>query len=849
MNSTGTTTPSSWVKRYFAFLLKHQKTINGAVIVATVVSLFFASKLALKTSFSELLPEKLHSVHALLGASERLGGTGTLVIGVESPSFEANKKFVEALAPKLQPLVGKKLRYMEYRYTDVRAFAQKYALHYLTLEQLEKLSSNLSTEIEKQKDKAVGGFLGLGDDDEKSAAEKKSTAEDSDPLASVDPTLAKFMTYKDAYLSANKGKILAISLRPLGSSLDVGQSKELMSEVKKAIDEVGTKTFHPKMRVEFVGNVSQAVEEFETIKSDILDTALMLTGLILGILFVYFWSIKVILFLLSNLILAVIWTFCVTDLAIGYLNTQTAFLGSLVVGTGINYGIIFISRYLELRRSGKSLEDSILGAVEGTLLPTFIASSTTAVSFVSLFYASNKGFSQFGFIGGIGVLFCWATAFSLLPIWFYAYEKAFPNSKLPVNPLARRLAHVGHGIGNSIVRHSSIYLGFLVIITLASIPGVIKLFADPLERNFDNLRNKSMVSKDTLDYRDRVGQVFATSWTPSLVLVDNEAEARQICPSVKARKDSIDPKENVIASCLGLYDLVPKPNPEANRQKKLFSEIRTKFGNRLLKFTDHADMIEQLRTKMSDSPPLESELPQQITQRYTELNGKVGLFAIVNPDDAKPLNDARNLLAFTKGLTDVPLLGTTKTFTAAGDSFVLADLLRNIEDEGPKVALIAFIGTVLIAMFLSGGLRAGLLMALCLSLATLWMMGLQGYWGLKYNFFNFIALPLTFGIGVDYPINVYLRSKQEGFKHYSKVFVGSGMAVVLCSLTTFIGYYVLLGASSLALASFGRIAIIGEFTCLFSALVVVPVGLKLAGGFQDSNVKHTHVADEASARS
>jgi hypothetical protein len=36
------------------------------------------------------------------------------------------------------------------------------------------------------------------------------------------------------------------------------------------------------------------------------------------------------------------------------------------------------------------------------------------------------------------------------------------------------------------------------------------------------------------------------------------------------------------------------------------------------------------------------------------------------------------------------------------------------------------------------------------------------------------------------------------------------------------------------LASFGKIAIIGEFTCLLAALVVVPVALRLAGYFSDS---------------
>ena len=105
---------------------------------------------------------------------------------------------------------------------------------------------------------------------------------------------------------------------------------------------------------------------------------------------------------------------------------------------------------------------------------------------------------------------------------------------------------------------------------------------------------------------------------------------------------------------------------------------------------------------------------------------------------------------------------------------------------------------------------------------------------MKYNFFNFIALPLTFGLGVDYPINVFVRCKQEGFKNISKVIRGSGSAVILCSLTTIIGYYTLLGAASQALASFAQLALFGEISCLVVAVVGVPWALKVfRGHFKD----------------
>ena len=54
--------------------------------------------------------------------------------------------------------------------------------------------------------------------------------------------------------------------------------------------------------------------------------------------------------------------FAVAELAFGYLNASTAFLGSIIVGNGINYAIVLMSRYEEQRARG---EDPERGALRG----------------------------------------------------------------------------------------------------------------------------------------------------------------------------------------------------------------------------------------------------------------------------------------------------------------------------------------------------------------------------------------------------------------------------------------------------------------------------------------------------
>jgi predicted RND superfamily exporter protein len=105
------------------------------------------------------------------------------------------------------------------------------------------------------------------------------------------------------------------------------------------------------------------------------------------------------------------------------------------------------------------------------------------------------------------------------------------------------------------------------------------------------------------------------------------------------------------------------------------------------------------------------------------------------------------------------------------------------------------------------------------------MFGAMTVLGLKLNFVNFAVLPITFGIGVDYAVNLYQRYRQAG--SVEEALATSGGAVALCSLTTIIGYATLVTADNQAIQSFGLTAVLGEVTCLSAALFALPAVLSL----------------------
>ena len=94
--------------------------------------------------------------------------------------------------------------------------------------------------------------------------------------------------------------------------------------------------------------------------------------------------------------------------------------------------------------------------------------------------------------------------------------------------------------------------------------------------------------------------------------------------------------------------------------------------------------------------------------------------------------------------------------------------------------------------------------------------------GLKVNFLDFVALPITLGLGIDYAINVAHRHEQDELADPIHTLQTSGSAVFLCSLTTIIGYGSLLVSDNLAIRGFGTASLIGEIACVLTALVLVP---------------------------
>jgi uncharacterized protein len=240
------------------------------------------------------------------------------------------------------------------------------------------------------------------------------------------------------------------------------------------------------------------------------------------------------------------------------------------------------------------------------------------------------------------------------------------------------------------------------------------------------------------------------------------------------------------------------------------------------------ERVLDMRSKMPTRVLTIEDVPLDIKKNFTEVDGTVGTIAYVEQDDNYSLSLRDNLLDYSNSIKKVHL-PNDKIIETSGEWIIFSDLLEGVKKDIPIVSLLSFAMVFLVVIFLMGSLRSSIVVISCLMFGLLTMLAVIAIFGIKINFFNFIAIPLTMGVSVDYPLNVYSRYLIDKKKDFKTTIMNTGSAVLACCLTTLVSYVILLAANSRALASFGKLGFIGELACISGALFLVPTFHHLIG--------------------
>ena len=249
-----------------------------------------------------------------------------------------------------------------------RAFAWEHRFLFAPLAELEAVRTRLAGE----KAKANPLFVSLD--------EPESAPPVREQLRAIKQRLedARQRAEHPTPLVAKDGRLQLVVVRTRFAAGEMARNGPVLAALRAAAAEAEAHS-NGKVAVGLTGDVVTAVAEQGALLGGML-RATGFTVLAVGAgLLLFFRSGPSVAALLGSLAVGALATFGLVRLAVGHLNLATAFLSSIVVGNGINFGIILLARYFEERR-GLAPVDALAAALRGSLEGTLTAALTAAVA-------------------------------------------------------------------------------------------------------------------------------------------------------------------------------------------------------------------------------------------------------------------------------------------------------------------------------------------------------------------------------------------------------------------------------------------------------------------------------------
>jgi uncharacterized protein len=805
--------------RWARWTTRRRWAILGVGLAVGALAAPIAAHLPLYGDLSYLLPPATQSVRDLHALESRAQVFGTIIVAVESDDPARRLAAAELVRERLRALPPSMLVGVDYDSGTRDGFA--WAHRYL-LAPTDELAG-VRDELAARKARLNPLFVSLDDD-----AGHEAKAKDGVPIGERLRALkrqmdgAKAGAENPAPILSKDGRLQLVVARTRYPADEVSRNVAAFDAAERAAVEA-RQAGGPAVRIGITGDVANAAQEHQALLGGMVRATIFTTAIVALGLLLFFGAAAPVAALLGALTIGALVTFAFAFLSIGHLNLATAFLAPIVVGNGINFGIILLARYFEEKKKTNGDPTAALAAaLEGSFGGTLAAALTASVSYASLLSTQFRGFRHFGVIGGVGILCCWAATFLILPAALAVLERrGLGNGRSP----ARLATWLGRRLAALVPSRRPVVVGMTALVLAGSAVGAARYLASrPFEGDFKNLRSSGTAMRETQRWNDAIDRSFGRGISGGTVIaLPTRERAREVAERLRAADAGKPEKQRLFARVTTLDDLVP---PDQDGKLELLGDIR-----RLLTKATLASMSDDDRRIAQELDPpaqiariADADAPAELAWPFTERDGTRGRLLVAKTGAGFDLWRSDDLERF---VATFRALGLGSDLIVGGNAFVQHDIVGSVDQDGPRATIVAAVGAVLVVLAILGLTRQAAVTIGCGAVGVFLLLTAAGLLGIRINFLDFVALPITIGIGIDYAVNVAARHRTEGRGSAARILAATGPAVALCSFTTVVGYASLLFSENRGIRSFGLAALIGELTCVFAALILAPALLDL----------------------
>ena len=679
----------------------------------------------------------------------------------------------------------------------------------------------------------------------------------------------------DEYLISQDKDVLLIFAQPTFTLSEIDRVVAAEDAIDALIHQVAG--HYPGLEAGTTGTMALARDEMVAFEDDAFLTSLVAFVLIIGLFVLSFRMWVAPLMAGITLIVGIIWTGAFAALVIGSLNIMTSMFSVILLGLGVDFSIHVISGYTENRAAGLSIGDSLQHMLRKSGSGIIIGAITTACAFLTLTVSETAGMREFGLVAGAGVLLCMLAALLVLPAllsWrdqFLAARSRKPSHAPPVaftflSALALAISRrsipvlVAGTAATAFLLHAALQITFdynylnmepvgltsvalqdrmeeefdvtpdFALVTTSSVEearglaaqakdlkmvGMVTSISDYIPSPAEQEKRRPLIQAIRRDLeQNRTMVPFADSDLDPMVdelyrLEDNIVELAQL--AFLGGQDKVDAKSRQLTGDLEAED---RHSLVANLVEALGSD-RPRAGRRLDSFQQHFEpTFRRLALGMASTAPIHlDDLPTDIVDRFAN-HDRTSFLVAVYPREGVWKN-LEFLERFTRRMQDLDERTT-------GFVSIFYILIGIIAADGKLAAGLTLLVVFLLLWADFRNLRFVLLAMLPLVVGAIWMVGIMHLCGLQLTLLNVIGVPLILGIGVDDGVHLLHRYRLEGPGHVDTVFLSTGKAVLLTSLTTMLAFGSLKFATYRGLGSMGMALFIGVGACFLTSVLLLP---------------------------
>lgn len=745
-------------------------------VFLTGLSLYGVSNLKIDSDYMAFLPDSFPGVTSLKRVIEKTGGFGNFMIVLEGATPEIRRHYATQLAPHIEKLTW--VDSMEIR-KNFEAI-EKNKLLFVKLQDLSQIHDRIKRAIAFKKNPML---ISLFEEGEK--------AIDKLDFSDIERKYQKTGFGTDYFEDPNLKYTIAI-VWPKGSMTQMDFVRQTYRDLQSVLDHTAAINFHPQLKATIGGEFRNKVDEYLSLKKDVVSSAILTFMGIFLVTYLFFRRKRAVASILVPLLLGTVWTMGLAWLVVGRLNLLTVFLVAMLLGLGLDYGIYFYSRYIEERKKAK-VDIAITEVLFHTGRSSLSSAAPIALSFFLLMLTDFKGFQEFGLLAGLGIIIIFCTFFIYSPVIWVLSDRPQGDVYSPPDLLTKAYTS------------KFILMGFILLAGIGCW-GILHMH---FERDYGKLRSKKNTYWETAS---KIHEVFPLSKTPAVVITDTLEEAAGVAEEVFRRSEKTD----TIDTVKSILDFLPDQIEQKKEVLQRIESLILKNKNYLAKEDKERldDFLPYLRPEYTSL----DHLPVGLLRQFTGLPDSKGYMVFIY--DKVRLSDATLAKKYADDIRAIQV--GNKTFYPAEGSLLFAEALDQMINQSAQAfgLMIVAIYLLLIWDFRSPLVAGKVLLPVLISVLVTF--GILYFMGIKINLFNLVIFPILLGVGIDGSIHIYHRLEGSSRPDLDNAVACMATALTITTINNIIGFGSTIISDHRGLSSLGWVATIGILVHLVTTLIFFP---------------------------